>query len=166
MNGLTRSCSTHNPNSYNPQRLTPSEALTCDQNHGYTPSRRPSTAGRWTSSSSTPPDNCTGREYGAPGLVMDYYDGNTVTGMWNYAQNYAMSDNNYDTNFGPSSPGALNVISGSYGDGYAVNPNTGAVTDPSSVAPLNSKGVGTIFGDLDPAYDDCSDANHTHRPGR
>ena len=52
------------------------------------------------------------RHYGAPGLVMDYYDGNTVTGLWNYAQNYAMSDNNYDTDFGPSTPGALNLISG------------------------------------------------------
>src|ERR1700726_570010 len=27
---------TSNPNSFNPQRLTHSEALTCDQNHGYT----------------------------------------------------------------------------------------------------------------------------------
>ena len=43
---------------------------------------------------------------------MDYYDGNTVTGLWNYAQHYAMSDNNYDTTFGPSTPGALNLISG------------------------------------------------------
>ena len=59
-------------------------------------------------------DTCTGQPilFGQPGLVMDYYDGNTVTALWNYAQNYAMSDNNYDTNFGPSTPGALNVISG------------------------------------------------------
>ena len=47
-----------------------------------------------------------------PGLVMDYYDGNTITALWNYAQNYAMSDNNCDTIFGPSTPGALNLISG------------------------------------------------------
>ena len=43
---------------------------------------------------------------------MGYYDGNTVTGMWNYAQHYAMNDNSYNTNFGPSTPGALNLISG------------------------------------------------------
>ena len=93
---------------------------------------------------------------------MDYYDGNTVTGLWNYAQNYAMSDNNYDTNFGPSTPGALNLISGNDGGGYAVNPTTGATEpDPGSVSPLNSSGLGTIYGDLDPAYDDCSDASHT-----
>ena len=46
------------------------------------------------------------------GLVMGYYDGNTVTALWNYAQHFAMNDNSYDTNFGPSTPGALNVISG------------------------------------------------------
>ncbi len=49
-------------------------------------------------------DACTGL-YGAQGLVMGYYDGNTVTGLWNYAQQYAMSDNSYSTTFGPSTPG-------------------------------------------------------------
>ena len=93
---------------------------------------------------------------------MDYYDGNTVTGLWNYAQNYAMSDNNYDTVFGPSTPGALDLASGSTGGGYAVSPTTGAVEpDPGTVSALNSAGLGTIYGDLDPAYDDCSDASHT-----
>ena len=29
--------------------------------------------------------------------VMDYYDGNTVTGLWNYAQHFAMSDNAFGT---------------------------------------------------------------------
>jgi phospholipase C len=57
-------------------------------------------------------DSCTGQPilFGSPGLVMDYYDGNTVTGLWNYAQNYSMSDNYYDTAYGPSTPGALNLI--------------------------------------------------------
>ena len=40
---------------------------------------------------------------------MSYYDGNTVTGLWNYAQHFAMSDNAYGTTYGPSTPGALNV---------------------------------------------------------
>ncbi len=47
-----------------------------------------------------------------PNLVMDYYDGNTVTALWNYAQHFAMSDNSFSTTFGPSTPGALNLISG------------------------------------------------------
>ncbi|HEY9244400.1 MAG TPA: alkaline phosphatase family protein [Streptosporangiaceae bacterium] len=161
VNGLTPALLSHNPNSYNPQRLTPAQALTCDQNHGYPAEQEAFDGGKMDKFVQfTQTDLCTG-EYGPPGIVMDYYDGNTVTALWNYAQNYAISDNNYNTNFGPSTPGALNVISGSDGDGYAVNPATGAVTTSSAVSALNSQGLGTIYGDLDPAYDDCSDASHT-----
>jgi phospholipase C len=32
--------------------------------------------------------------------------------LWNYAQHFAMSDNSYGTTFGPSTPGALNLVSG------------------------------------------------------
>jgi len=32
-------------------------------------------------------------------MVMAYYDGNSVTALWNFAQHYAMSDNSYDTTF-------------------------------------------------------------------
>jgi phospholipase C len=46
------------------------------------------------------------------GLTMAYYDGNTVTALWNYAQHYAMSDRFFGTTFGPSTLGALNLISG------------------------------------------------------
>jgi phospholipase C len=93
---------------------------------------------------------------------MDYYDGNTVTALWNYAQNFAMSDNNYDTNFGPSTPGALNLVSGDDGGGSAVSPTTGdVVASPGNVGSVDSNGVGTVYGDLDPAFDDCSDASHT-----
>ena len=28
---------------------------------------------------------------------MDYYDGNTVTGLWNHAQHYALNDNSFNT---------------------------------------------------------------------
>jgi phospholipase C len=164
--GPTGPLLTANTNSYNPERLSHSDALTCDQNHGYTPEQDAFDGGKMndfvedTESASTCAAGTS--EYFQPGLVMDYFDGNTVTGLWNYAQNYAMSDNNYDTDFGPSTPGALNLISGSDGDGYAVSPSTGAVEpDPSSVSALNSAGLGTIFGDLDPAYDECSDASHT-----
>src|SRR6516225_10018229 len=62
-----------------------------------------------------------------PATVMDYYDGNTVTGLWNYAQHYAMSDKSYETTFGPSSPGAINLVSGNTG---AVD-MTHAVNSPS-----------------------------------
>lgn len=46
------------------------------------------------------------------GLVMGYYDGNTVTAMWSYAQHFALNDNSYNSNFGPSTPGGLNLIRG------------------------------------------------------
>jgi phospholipase C len=36
VNGLSGALLTANPNLSNPQRLTPSQALTCDQDHGYT----------------------------------------------------------------------------------------------------------------------------------
>ena len=163
VNGLTPALLTNNPNLFNPTRLSHSQALTCDQNHGYTPEQRAVNDGMMDKFvQNTETSTCSPPNFGKPGLVMDYYDGNTVTGLWNYAQNYAMGDNNWDTTFGPSTPGALNLISGQTGGSYAVSPTTGAVVpDPGTVSALNSKGLGTIYGDLDPAYDDCSDASHT-----
>jgi phospholipase C len=163
---------TANPNAYNPQRLTHSEALTCDQNHAYTPEQEAADGGKedkyvqFTESAS----NCAAgtTEFFQPGLVMDYYDGNTVTALWNYAQNYAMSDNNYDPDFGPSSPGAINLVSGFDGAGYAVSstasdPTTASHVADSSVGYVggNTANLGTIYGDIDPAYDQCSDSSHT-----
>jgi phospholipase C len=161
--GPTGPLLTSNPNGMNPTRLTHSQALTCDQNHGYTPEQQAVNNGKMDKFIEfTQTATCSPPNYGAPGLVLDYFDGNTVTGLWNYAQNYAMSDNNWDTTFGPSTPGALNLISGQTGGSYAVNPTTGAVVpDPGTVSALNSQGLGTIYGDLDPAYDDCSDSSHT-----
>ena len=165
VNGLTKSLLTSNPNEFNPQRLSPSQALTCDQNHDYTPEQKAFDGGKMDLFvQNTQTESCAGQPilFGAPGLVMDYYDGNTVTGLWNYAQNYSMSDNNYGTNFGPSTPGALNLASGNDGGGYAVSPSTGQpVSDPGTIGSLDSSGVGTIYGDMDPAYDDCSDSSHT-----
>jgi phospholipase C len=99
---------------------------------------------------------CSFPNFGAPGLVMDYYDGNTVTGLWNYAQRYAMSDNFYDTEFGPSTPGALNLISGQTGGGTPLNAAGQVVPDPGAVGSPDASGVGTVYGDPDPFYDGCS----------
>ena len=90
----------------------------------------------------TETSTCSPPTYGAPGLVMDYYDGNTVTGLWNYAQRYAMSDNNYDTTFGPSTPGALNLISGQTGASFAVSPSTGRPSGPGRGQPAEQRGPG------------------------
>ena len=79
------------------------------------------------------------------GQVVDYFDGNTVMALWNYAQHFAISDNSFNTTFGPSSPGAVNLVSG------------------------QTHGRGGIFGrhfrrrcgghphwGADPLYDDCA----------
>ena len=52
--------------------------------------------------------------------------------MWNYAQNFAMSDNSFDTNFGPSTPGAINVVSGMTG-GADLSTDDGAVAAGDAV---------------------------------
>jgi phospholipase C len=150
---------TQNPNEYNPKRLTPAEALTCDQNHGYTPEQDAVDNGKMDKFvQDTEQDDCStnGEYYGPPGIVMDYYDGNTVTGLWNYAQNYAMSDDNFDTTFGPSTPGAIDVSSGLSSDSHAVTPSGTKTTDPGSIT-----AGGVTYGDIDPYYDQCSDSNHT-----
>jgi phospholipase C len=153
---------TKNPNTYAPSRLTPAQALTCDQNHNYLPEQKAVDGGAMDKFvESTSVDTCTGL-YGSPGLTMDYYDGNTTTGLWNYAQNYAMSDNAWDTGFGPSTPGALNLISGNTHGGTAVDSVTGApVATSTAVVAKDAAGTGTVIADPDPAFDDCSDKDHT-----
>ena len=162
-NLVTSGTLTDNPNRYAPQRLGPAQAITCDQNHGYTAEQKAVDGGKMdTFVENTNVESCSGGQFHEPGLVMDYYDGNTVTAMWNYAQHFALSDNSWDTTFGPSTPGALNLIAGQTHGGVAMDPTTGAVLPTSSaVAAKDSAGVGTVVGDPDPAYDDCSDADHT-----
>src|SRR5438876_1118469 len=100
----------------------------------------------------------TGTDYGkGKGLVMGYYDGNTVTALWNYAQAFAMSDNSFGTVFGPSTPGALNLVSGqTHG---AVPP---ALATPFGVDTAN----GTVIGDPQPANDMCSTRETVTMTGR
>ena len=150
VNGLNESLlSPNNPNLAQPFRLARSQAQTCDQDHGYTDEQKAfdsglmdkfvQTVGRGTAACA---------DYGkGPGLVMGYYDGNTVTGLWNYAQHYAMSDNSYGTTFGPSAPGALNLVSG----------QTHGFARTSSAVTAN----GSIVGDPQPAGDVCDSRDST-----
>ena len=97
----------------NPFRLSPSQALTADQGHNESPEESAYNNGRmdgfpaFVGTAGPPPAGI-----GSKALVMGYYDGNTVTALWNYAQHFALNDNNYTTQFGPSTPGAINLISG------------------------------------------------------
>ena len=98
----------------NPFRLDRTQANTADQNHGYTPEQQAYDGGK---NDLFPLDVGQGSSggagaFGTKAQVMGYFDGNTVTAIWNYAQNYAMSDNAWDDHFGPSTPGALNMFAG------------------------------------------------------
>lgn len=125
VNGLTQQLLQNNPNLGNPQRLDRSEALTSDQDHDYTPEQSATDHGamdafventRGTSGNKpltrgqcdTPARNSPADDF----AVMDYHDSNTVTGLWNYAQHFALSNNSFGTTYGPSTPGVLNVTAG------------------------------------------------------
>jgi phospholipase C len=156
----------NNPNSQQPSRLTPAQAVTCDQDHEYTAEQKAYNNGlmnRFVEFTSK--DACGANQYGSPGLTMDYYDGNTVTGLWNYAQNYAMSDRSFSSTFGPSTPGALNLISGQTHGVTEFDAAGKPVATPASgdyaIRVPNAAGVGTMTGDPDPVYDDCSNKSHT-----
>jgi len=161
VNGLGPALLTHNPNlnganltgATNPFRLSSSQASTADQDHDYTPEQQAFDGGQMdlfplntgAGGTGTPP------VFNTTGLVMGYYDGNTVTAYWNYAQNFAMSDNSYDTNFGPSIPGALNLVSGQ---------TNGAIDNENGTGSLVGDGNGgyTVNSDADPLGDVCSTA--------
>jgi len=179
---------TSNPNVANPGRLDPGpnasgvyntglnttthtnagidDTLTCQDNHNYEPEQIafdggamnnfPGTVGP--KASTTDPEGDTACN---PDNVLNYYDGNTVTGYWNYAQHYALNDNSFGTTFGPSTPGAINVVSGDTGNFNLVN---NAATPNSTTAPAaantalvaDAQGGWSNINDADPFYDDCS----------
>jgi len=142
VNGLSAGLLSSNPNLANPFRLDRSEAFTCDMDHGYTDEQKAANGGLlnlFVQATSKTGIGC--RPDGS--TVMGYYDGNTVTALWNYAQHFAMSDNSFDTTFGPSTPGAINLVSG----------QTGGETTFKG-GKQQSTGV-TLTGDSDPAFDDC-----------
>lgn len=167
VDGLTPELLQRNPNAVQPQRLGPAQAGTCDQDHEYADEQKAFDGGamdKFVEHTDVPDCTKTPGLYGRKGLVMDYYDGNTVTALWNYAQHYAMSDDSFGTVFGPSTPGALNLVSGQTHGGHAVSFDTHQpIVDPTIVASADADGVGTVIEDPDPAFDDCSNANHTTR---
>src|SRR5208282_5849876 len=85
-------------NLYHPIRLSPSQNYTCDQNHDYTPEQQAFDSGLMDKFPEFTATACSSTTYpdvsslGA-GVVMGYYDGNTDTGLWNYAQYYSLNDN-------------------------------------------------------------------------
>jgi phospholipase C len=153
VNGLSAGMLTDNPNLSNPVRLGRQDAFTCSFNHDYTSEQKAANGGlldKFVQATSRTGEGCATDG----STVMGYYDGNTVTALWNYAQNYAMNDNSFDTNFGPSTVGALNLISGQTGNAQLAL--TFAAGKVATFKPA------TVTGDPDPALDDCgADAGGT-----
>jgi phospholipase C len=147
-----------NGNQVNPRRLDPAninDVLTCSQDHSYNSEQKAFHGGAMDKFVTTVGTKSGKNGPGQPcqaSDTMNFYDGNTVTGLWNYAQRFAMSDNSMGTTFGPSTPGALNLISGNTGGiGQMIN---GAATNGETVP--DGKGGHTVIEDPQPYYDDCS----------
>ncbi len=170
VDGLTSALLTNNPNASNPKngagaanpfRLDRTQAFTADQNHAYTAEQQaydggaadlfPLYTGRGTAGGSG--------AFGTSGQVMGYFDGNTVTALWNYAQHYAMSDNAYTNTYGPSTPGALEAVSGQTG-GMQIIATTKQPFTLAAYSYYIADGQGgfTMINDVDPGYDSCSSA--------
>src|SRR5215472_16834008 len=110
VNGLSGPLLTNNPNSAQPFRIDRAHAIVCDQSHNMTAEQKAMNGGLMnlfvenTGAGEPTGQACFDGGQGK-GLVMAYYDGNTVTALWNYAQHFAMSDNFFSTAFGPSTLG-------------------------------------------------------------
>jgi phospholipase C len=173
VNGLSGALLTSNPNGANPVRFDPTnvnDVLTCDQDHNYTDEQLAFDNGAMDKFITTLGNGTSKTPEGAActkPTVMNYYDGNTVTALWNYAQHFAMSDNSYGTTFGPSSPGAINLVSGDTGGvdmaHTANNPSTGV---PNADITADGLGGFSLTSDAQPYYDDCSTRNAVAMSGK
>jgi phospholipase C len=152
-------------NAANPFRLSPSQAATADQSHAPKPEQTAYHNGKMdqfpgsTGAAGPPPMvlSTQGAEK-TKGLVMGYYDGNTVSALWNYASHFVLFDNTYTSQFGPSTPGAINLISGQTNgiDPASTNIVSGGVLLHSSHEVFDGQGGYTLIGDAEPLGDVCS----------
>lgn len=158
----TRANPENGGNAINPFRLDRSQAATADQHHDYDAEQMafhggamdlfPKSVGVGNArapQTMTPPLN-------TAGLVMGYFDGNTVTAYWNYAQHYAINDNAFGTTFGPSNIGAQNLISGQTNGVVATNVAPfGHGSNLDREVSNDGNGGITVTGDPQPLGDKC-----------
>ena len=152
---------------YNPYRLDPKYAFTSDQSHDYMPEQLaadgtqmdlyPEFVGDPYSAAAgyTPPTSYSAAPaaLGTPAATMGYFDGNTLVTMWGLAQDYALNDNSWTSQFGPSTPGAINLISGQTNGIGTTNP--AAPSSNSALVPDGNGGF-TLLSDSDPYGDTCA----------
>jgi phospholipase C len=185
-NGPTGSGASYNgANAVNPFLLWNDQAATGDMNHSAEPEQFAYDNGAMdqfpgsTGSTATAPGGALPISVSSDttvdqskGQVMGYYDGTTVTALWNYSQSFAMNDNAYTSQFGPSTPGAINLISGQTNglsatlnlipgttgvQGGTCTPTaTNTCTTSAGTAIPDGQGGFTLVGDADPIGDVCS----------
>jgi phospholipase C len=151
VNGLSGAIQAHNPNTLAPYRLDRSQNVTCDNDNHYTDEQKAFDSGLLDKfvqdTSAAVSAEC------PAGLAMGYYDGNTVTALWNYAQHFAMSDDFFDTEFGTTVMGHLNLISGQ--------------THQTATASVSGKVAnGSVIANIDPVADDCSTGSTVQMTGK
>jgi phospholipase C len=173
VNGLSNALLHNNPNlnpangsgAANPFRLDRSQAFTQDMSHSYTPEQMAFDGGAMdlfplnTGYPGPPPNQLGNQPVLTTGLVMGYYDGNSTTALWNYAQHFAMSDNSYSSDFGPSTVGAINLISGQTNGVVKYTGGTGSLIG-------DGNGGYTVIGDPDPYGDVCSGSETVRMGGK
>jgi phospholipase C len=80
VNGLTTAgLLSNNPNSSQPQRLSPAQAIVCSDSHDYTDEQNAFDHGLMDMFPKKTADPTCGI-----GQVVDYFDGNTVTPLWHF----------------------------------------------------------------------------------
>jgi len=148
VNGLTPSLIANNPNSTKPFRISRSTEALCDNDNHYADEQRAYHGGLLDKF----PESTNGT--GCPNANnMGYYDGNTVTALWNYAQHFALSDNFFDTEFGTTVMGHLNLISGQ--------------THQTSINTISGKiANGSIIANVEAGYDDCTGTTPVKMTGK
>ena len=167
----TASNATNAGNAINPFRLDRSQVATASQNHNYDAEQKGFDAGAMdlapfyvgTANGASPTTLAQVAPLNTKGLVMGYYDGNTVTALWNYAQHYAMSDNAFGTTFGPSAVGAINLISGQTNGVIATN--VSATVSSAGLSNDNAGGI-TVTGDPQPLGDVCTNRDAVQLGGK
>ena len=122
-----------------PFRLDRAQETTCDNDNHYADEQTAYNSGLinlFPGTTSGTGTGCTAN------LSMGYYDGNTVTALWNYAQYFAMSDHFFDSEFGTTVMGHQNLIAGQ--------------THTTSVATIKGKVAnGSVIANVEAGFDDC-----------
>jgi phospholipase C len=187
VNGLTETLLFHNPNESNPFRIGRLDSYTCDQNHDYAAEQRARNGGLMNQyvqfgaeGPGQPGQFCHQNENGNFDTDLGYFDGNTVTALWNYAQHFALGDNFFATMSGQSTRGAINLVAGDvfgavcrpvspsppgasivFVDGGGTVPECDGPVDSTMIAAPTNGTLGTLVDDADPFWDVCSQVHNT-----